>query len=720
METLIELSQEISSSLEMEEVLNLILNRLGDVVKYDSATIQLLENNIFKIIACAGFSDSDRVIGLTFPCKDTKFPNYEIYIQKNAHLVGDVRRKYPHFIEEAGIYHTENIRSWMGIPLIHRGKVIGMISLDSELLNHFTQDMASLAMMFASHCANAITNAQLFKEKKQSLEELNTLYRASHEITSELDLKTVLKEIVIRVHELSGSDLTGVVLVDELGRPIMSVENENIEPPLHLRIRLDGITHEVFNSGESQVFDSILTESDLHNLAIIEGGFRSYAGFPIKIAERVKGILYVHSYHPSAFTGKESLLQSSCKQASIAIKNAELYFQVKNQAKKSKKLVEISEELLKYKKESALLKYCVNEGVQLFNSEDCSISLKREDRNTIDLVASSGIPPEVWLKRDAYLDRPGLTAYVFKTGRIENFGGDEYKEHIAWAGKHEDPFLEHLNYLPSGKCNSLLIGPLKDGLGNSVGVLKVENHNSLPKDRRFSEFEIQLFNNFATIIGLAIERSRLVNRLDEEARKEARLSLGGDLHRVMNMTQSVIALKAEKCKELVRTGKVEHAFTELEIMRKAAKTIFSTLRWIVNDLKGDPETQNRGLMQQLEHLGKFLQLPFTPIVKGRGSLPQKLEDRLYKIGAEALYNICKHARVDDEPVDVEILLEVTRNQYRLEISDQGKGFDIKEVDARTDNFGLNIIRYWAKDIGAYDEIYSEVGKGTRISVVGEY
>jgi GAF domain-containing protein len=675
---------------------------------------------MFKIIACTGFSDPDQVIGLTFPCDDNKFPNYNLHLQKNAHLVGDVRRDYPHFLEEARKYHTENIRSWMGIPLIHRGNVIGMISLDSEILNYFTHEMASLALMFASHCANAITNAQLFKEKKQRLEELNTLYRASHEITSELDLKTVLKEIVIRVHELSGSDLTGVVLVDELGRPTMSVENDNIEPPLHLRIRLDGITHEVVSSGEAQVFHSLLTEEELHNQTIIEGGFRSYAGFPIKIAARVQGILYVHSFHPSAFMGKEALLQSSCKQASIAIKNAELYFQVKNQAEKSKKLVEISEELLKYKKESDLLEYCVNEGALLFNTEDCSISLKRGERNTIDLVASSGIPPDVWLKRDAYLDRPGLPAYVFNTGMIENFGGDEYKEHIAWAGKHEDPFLEHLKYLPSGMCNALLIGPLKDGRGNSVGILKVENHLSLPKDRRFSEFEVQLFNNFSTIIGLAIERSRLVNRLDEEARKEARLSLGGDLHRVMNMTQSVIALKAEKCKELVRTGNVEQAYAELETMRKAAKTIFSTLRWIVNDLKGDPETKSRGLMQQLEHLGKFLQLPFTPVVRGRGSLPQKLEDRLYKIGAEALYNICKHARVDEEPIDVEILLEITRNQYRLEISDHGKGFNEKEVEARTDNFGLNIIHYWAKDIGAYDVINSEIGKGTCVSVSGEY
>jgi GAF domain-containing protein len=604
----------------------------------------------------------------------------------------------------------------MGIPLIHRGAVTGMIALDSEHRDHFTPEMAALGLTFASQCATSIANAQLFEEKEQRLEELNTLYRASHEITSELDLKTVLHEIVERVHRLAGSDLTGVVLVDQDGRPTMSVENQEIEPSLHERIRLDGATHQVVTLAKPLIRNDILKETELHNEIIVKMGIRSYAAFPIRIGDRVRGVLFLHSYHTSTFEGMEPRLLPFCKQASVAIKNADLYFQVVNQVDKFKKLVEFSEELLKYKAETDLLEFCVCEGMHLFRTEDCSISLKNEERKTIDLVASSSIPSEVWSKRDAYTDGPGLTAHVLNTGELLNLSGDEYKGHPAWAGKYEDPFLEHLSYLPSRKCNSLLIGPLKDGQGNHVGVMKLENHQNLPKERRFSEFEEQLFNNFTTMIGIAIERTRLVDRLDKEARREARLSLGDDLHDTMNMIHSAIGLRSDYCKRLLNAQEYEKVNDELQVIHKAARNIFSSLRWTVNDLKSGEISPNKPLTQRLKDLEKMLLIPISITVSGRGPLPIEIEERLYKIGAEALYNIVKHALIDNQPPKVEVVLEMYPDRYRMDVKDYGKGFNEAEVKAREDTFGLNIIASWAKNMGAQHEITSKPGEGTMVSV----
>jgi GAF domain-containing protein len=66
-ETLREVSFAVSSSLNLNEVLERILDQLGRVIKYDSAAIHLIEGKRRRIIAGRGFPNSKKVVGLTFP-----------------------------------------------------------------------------------------------------------------------------------------------------------------------------------------------------------------------------------------------------------------------------------------------------------------------------------------------------------------------------------------------------------------------------------------------------------------------------------------------------------------------------------------------------------------------------------------------------------------------------------------------------------------------------
>jgi diguanylate cyclase (GGDEF)-like protein len=156
-ETLRQASAVFSSTLELDEVLGLILQQLRQVIPYDSASVQRLQG---------GFDEPDKVVGLVFPL-DPKFPNYRVVTTKTPLAIEDVVQDYPHFKDEANSYKSGHIRSWLGMPLIVKDEVIGMIAVDRAEVSPYIAEEVQLAMAFGSHAAIAIENARLYQEAER-------------------------------------------------------------------------------------------------------------------------------------------------------------------------------------------------------------------------------------------------------------------------------------------------------------------------------------------------------------------------------------------------------------------------------------------------------------------------------------------------------------------------------------------------------------------------
>jgi diguanylate cyclase (GGDEF)-like protein/PAS domain S-box-containing protein len=165
-ETLRQASTVLSSTLELGEVLGLILQQLRQVMPYDSASIQQLQDGYLEIAACQGFEEPDKVVGLVFPL-DPKFPNHRVITTKAPLAIEDVTQDYPHFKNEADTYESGRIRSWLGVPLIVKDQVIGMIAVDRAEVHPYTAEEVQLAMAFANQAAIAIENARLFEETER-------------------------------------------------------------------------------------------------------------------------------------------------------------------------------------------------------------------------------------------------------------------------------------------------------------------------------------------------------------------------------------------------------------------------------------------------------------------------------------------------------------------------------------------------------------------------
>jgi diguanylate cyclase (GGDEF)-like protein len=161
----------VAATLHSEEAINRILEQLSMVIPYDSASVQLLRKNELVIVGGRGWENPEEVLGLRFPIPDDN-PNTIVIQTGKSYILGDAINSHSSFRDDGPHDH---IRSWLGIPLIVRGSIIGLLAIDSAQLNYFTANHVKTVTTFADQVAIALENARLFEEvQNQALTDMLT------------------------------------------------------------------------------------------------------------------------------------------------------------------------------------------------------------------------------------------------------------------------------------------------------------------------------------------------------------------------------------------------------------------------------------------------------------------------------------------------------------------------------------------------------------------
>jgi diguanylate cyclase (GGDEF)-like protein len=161
----------VAATLHSEEAINRILEQLSMVIPYDSASVQLLRKNELVIVGGRGWENPEEVLGLRFPIPDDN-PNTIVIQTGKPYILGEAINSHSSFRDDGPHNH---IRSWLGVPLIVRGGIIGLLAIDSGQLNYFTANHVKTVTTFADQVAIALENARLFEEaQNQALTDMLT------------------------------------------------------------------------------------------------------------------------------------------------------------------------------------------------------------------------------------------------------------------------------------------------------------------------------------------------------------------------------------------------------------------------------------------------------------------------------------------------------------------------------------------------------------------
>ncbi|MFQ3568634.1 MAG: ATP-binding protein [Aggregatilineales bacterium] len=170
----------LSSTLDLNEVFDRILDQVGEVVQTETANIMLIDGGIAHIVRARGYEKRNPVIyDIRLPVATTA--NLRWIMENRAPLVIPDTEQYPGWVY---VRQTEWIRSHISAPITFSGHTFGFLNLDSSQVGHFDEHDAERLKVFADQAAIAIRNARLYEQVRRQAVELE---RRVRERTAELD-----------------------------------------------------------------------------------------------------------------------------------------------------------------------------------------------------------------------------------------------------------------------------------------------------------------------------------------------------------------------------------------------------------------------------------------------------------------------------------------------------------------------------------------------------
>jgi diguanylate cyclase (GGDEF)-like protein/PAS domain S-box-containing protein len=167
--TLNRVMQSLSSTLDLDTVLDTILHEIQQVIPYDSASVWLCKDDNLEIIAAHGFPDESALIGTSFDLSSKDNPNTQVIKTRMPLIENDVSSSYS--TENNGVQTKYKNRGWMGVPMIIGDRVIGMLAFDKNIPNFYNEEQSHFALAFAAQAAIAIENARLYSDAQKELSE---------------------------------------------------------------------------------------------------------------------------------------------------------------------------------------------------------------------------------------------------------------------------------------------------------------------------------------------------------------------------------------------------------------------------------------------------------------------------------------------------------------------------------------------------------------------
>ncbi len=239
--------------------------------------------------------------------------------ERRAVLVADV------FNDPRYLNGLDAVRSELAVPMMARGKLVGVIDLQSTKAGAYSESDSTLLRLIASRVGAAIDNARLYRRLDRQNRTLRTLAQLSQGFSSLMDLDELLRKISVTIRQLIEYDAFSILLVDyEAG-----VLRHRVSLRYDQRVEVDniplgkGITGAAAESGQPvRVSD---THQDPRYIAS-HPGIRSEVAVPLIVQDRVVGVMDLESEHVNRFTDDHlRTLSLLAPQIAISVENARLY-----------------------------------------------------------------------------------------------------------------------------------------------------------------------------------------------------------------------------------------------------------------------------------------------------------------------------------------------------------------------------------------------------------
>ncbi len=506
---MLDLIRVAASSLDLNQVLQSILDQLIKVIPSDCGSVQILDGDHLNILAAIG----NEAIGFAKrgPLLLSEFPlnNYVVTKKKTVRIDNTLLYDGYQLLNELA-----KLRSFLGIPLIVKDKTIGMITLDSYQISHFTEQDAELGLALANQAAIAIENARLFQEESRRSKIIEALANIANEIAVTREVIPALDKIAQRTLTLLNALSVAIYLLQDDNQTIkvITAQGQYHKELLSHTIKIgEGITGNIVATGKPEIVDSISTDARQKTVPGTpkeDANFETMMSAPLILHGTPIGAINVWRLKSNGLFDQSELnfLVSIAHQASISIESMRLFEETTRRAQEAAAIAEVGRGISATLQLDNVLERIALYAKDLLRAETSAVYLTEPGAPLLRAISAIGVDSDE-IKNDPLQLGIGILGDIAmrKFGEIVNDTTADSRA-IPVKGTEMLPH-EHIMGVPVLSNDQL------------TGLLVVWR---IGADEEFRATDLDFLSSLAQQAAIAIENARLFEA-EHKRRKEAEI-----------------------------------------------------------------------------------------------------------------------------------------------------------------------------------------------------
>ena len=541
----IQVNARIQDMAVMTEV-SLLVNATYDMDNLGTRVYQAVQQahtpDLFRFVI---YDDSNKVLNV-YEYQNGQAIGNQVMMLDNDLLSSIIRTESPVFWRtdterrDATAYFPitdEMPASFLGLPLLTKDKVVGVMSIERDEPNAFDENDLQMMLTLANSAAFAVENNRLLETTQAQIHELAIINEISQILNQNFGQENLWQALIPQLAELFDASriIIGLYRREQELLDIKLRVEYGIDAPA-IQERPDPLAKVVMRNGISLFFPDVQNESErLESLGIRPYEFQtsdlySWMGAPLKSRNNETiGIICLQHDFPYAFTDETlSLLATVAAQVSMALDNARLLEAEQNRRKLADSLMEVTRTVSSTLELSDVMSRLVEQLVRLVQADIACIMMPPDTITVGDAMvvrATHGFhQPYHGYIFEFKPDNPVIEIFRTQQPRIIN----QVEQHPNWIRDEAFPTVDG---------NHSWIGVPMIYQGQVTGIITVDRFQANAYTDNDAQALFALARQAAVSIENAILHAQVEENLTDLRKRAHRLS---SMHRMATLASSTL------------------------------------------------------------------------------------------------------------------------------------------------------------------------------------
>jgi len=322
-----EVARDISSNLDLHELLAKIVEMVMNTITADSCLIYLYDRQNDELMLTASSHKDHKMVG-------------RVSLRMGEGVTGWVAKEKKPLSLESKAYKDQRFKSFasledeqyeafLSVPILSKNEIVGVMNIRSRQEHHYPQHRIDLLFTVGRYLGSAIENSRIYEEVVSKARQLDLLSEVSRTIVSDYYLKEILQLIVTMTAKVMDSKICSIMLMDEKKEELFIAATQSLSE--------DYVNKPNLKVGQSVSGRVVLEKKPITVLNVTKEpgfvfpdvakkeGIASLLSVPMLIKDRAIGVINCYTKSEHNFQKEEiDILQAVANQAAVAIENTHL------------------------------------------------------------------------------------------------------------------------------------------------------------------------------------------------------------------------------------------------------------------------------------------------------------------------------------------------------------------------------------------------------------